>query len=81
MRVSLDTHLLSFMYLTLILFSSFSALSSSPSSSCELQAQFKFNRIYKAGDFILGGLFEIHFSSVFPELSFTSKPQDPTCFT
>ncbi|XP_036006155.1 extracellular calcium-sensing receptor-like [Fundulus heteroclitus] len=33
----------------------------------------------KAGDVILGGLFEIHFFSVFPELSFTSEPQHPTC--
>ena len=75
MRASLDIHMLPYMYLML-----FSSLSCSASSSCELQAQFKFNRIYKAGDFILGGLFAIHFSSVFPELSFTSKQQDLTCY-
>ena len=78
MRASLDIQLLSYLYL--ILFSSFSPLSSSPSSSCELQAQFNLNRIYKDGDFILGGLFDIYLSSVFPGLSFTSKPQDPTCY-
>ena len=80
MRASPDTHLLSYMYLTLILFSSFSALSSSPSSSCELQEHFNLNRIYKAGDFVLGGLFYIHFYSVFPELSFTSKQEELTCY-
>uniref|UniRef100_A0A8C2WKX6 G-protein coupled receptors family 3 profile domain-containing protein n=1 Tax=Cyclopterus lumpus TaxID=8103 RepID=A0A8C2WKX6_CYCLU len=30
-------------------------------------------------DVVLGGLFEIHFFSVFPDLSFTSEPQQPTC--
>ncbi|KAM4628227.1 extracellular calcium-sensing receptor-like [Polymixia lowei] len=35
--------------------------------------------MHKAGDVILGGLFEVHFFSVFPELSFTSEPQEPSC--
>ncbi|XP_030008345.1 extracellular calcium-sensing receptor-like [Sphaeramia orbicularis] len=35
--------------------------------------------MYKAGDVILGGLFEVHYSSVFPELSFTSEPNQPIC--
>nr|XP_020443810.1 extracellular calcium-sensing receptor-like [Monopterus albus] len=35
--------------------------------------------MHKAGDAILGGLFQIHFFSVFPDLSFTSEPQQPTC--
>nr|XP_040034245.1 extracellular calcium-sensing receptor-like [Gasterosteus aculeatus aculeatus] len=35
--------------------------------------------MHKAGDVVLGGLFEIHFFSVFPDLSFTSEPQEPTC--
>ena len=79
MMVSLDTHL----YLTLtMMFSAFSALSSSPnSSSCELQAQFNnLNRMYKAGDFVIGALFEFHLSSDFPEMSYTSKRPDPTCY-
>ena len=75
MRVSLAVPLFSFM----MLFSSFSPLSAS-SSSCELQAQFNLNRIYKAGDFILGGLFDIHSLSVVTELSFTAKQKDPTCY-
>ena len=70
---------LSFLHLTLILPSSFSALSSS--SPCELQAQlYTLNRMYKDGDFILGGLFDIYLSPVFPELSFSFKPQDPDCY-
>ena len=79
MSSSLDTHLLSYMYLTLILFCSFSALSSS-SSSCELQAPFRLNRFYKAGELVLGGLFPVHFSSVFPEQSFTSQQKEPSCY-
>ncbi|XP_037631640.1 extracellular calcium-sensing receptor-like [Sebastes umbrosus] len=35
--------------------------------------------MHKAGDVVLGGLFQIHFFSVFPDLSFTSEPQQPTC--
>ncbi|XP_071396667.1 extracellular calcium-sensing receptor-like [Centroberyx affinis] len=35
--------------------------------------------MHKAGDVVLGGLFEVHFFSVFPELSFTSEPQQPSC--
>ena len=74
MRASLVVHLFSFM----MLFSSFSPLSSS-SSSCELQAQFNLNRMHKAGDVLLGGLFFIHVASVRPEQTFTSKDQGPTC--
>ncbi|XP_058244127.1 extracellular calcium-sensing receptor-like [Hemibagrus wyckioides] len=33
----------------------------------------------KDGDLILGGLFEVHFLTVFPELSFTSEPEQPYC--
>ncbi|XP_076592097.1 extracellular calcium-sensing receptor-like [Chaetodon auriga] len=35
--------------------------------------------MHKAGDVILGGLFQVHFFSVFPDLSFISEPQPPTC--
>ncbi|XP_067451903.1 extracellular calcium-sensing receptor-like [Thunnus thynnus] len=49
------------------------------SSSCQLQGQFHLNGMHKTGDVVVGGLFEIHFFSVFPDLSFTSEPQEPTC--
>ncbi|XP_037631925.1 extracellular calcium-sensing receptor-like [Sebastes umbrosus] len=35
--------------------------------------------MHKAGDMVLGGLFKVHFFSVFPDLSFTSEPQQPIC--
>ncbi|XP_073348467.1 extracellular calcium-sensing receptor-like [Pagrus major] len=57
-----------------------SAVSSSIySSSCQLQGKFHLNGMHKAGDVVLGGIFQIHFFSVFPDLSFTSEPQHPTC--
>ncbi|XP_028275414.1 extracellular calcium-sensing receptor-like [Parambassis ranga] len=36
--------------------------------------------MHKAGDVVLGGLFQIHFFSIFPDLSFTSVPQQPSCY-
>ncbi|XP_029923173.1 extracellular calcium-sensing receptor-like, partial [Myripristis murdjan] len=54
-------------------------VSSSVSSSCQLQGQFHVNRIHKTGDVVLGGLFTVHFFSVLPELSFTSELQEPIC--
>ncbi|XP_074496744.1 extracellular calcium-sensing receptor-like [Sebastes fasciatus] len=35
--------------------------------------------MHKAGDVILGGLFHFNFFSSFPDFSFTSEPQQPTC--
>nr|XP_046245298.1 extracellular calcium-sensing receptor-like [Scatophagus argus] len=49
------------------------------SSSCQLQKHFYLNGMHKAGDVVLGGLFETHFFSVIPDLSFTSEPQQPIC--
>ena len=82
MRSSLhiDTHLLSYLYLTLILFSALSSSPSSSSSSCESQAPFDLNRFSKAGDVILGGLFPINFEYFQPELHFTSKPKPLHCY-
>ncbi|XP_053176787.1 extracellular calcium-sensing receptor-like [Scomber japonicus] len=33
----------------------------------------------KPGDVILGGLFELHYTSVFPEWTFSSEPRQPSC--
>uniref|UniRef100_A0A3P9KB62 G-protein coupled receptors family 3 profile domain-containing protein n=1 Tax=Oryzias latipes TaxID=8090 RepID=A0A3P9KB62_ORYLA len=46
----------------------FSSDSSSIHSSCKLGRQFQLNALHMPGDVILGGLFEVHFTSVFPEL-------------
>ncbi|XP_042338490.1 extracellular calcium-sensing receptor-like, partial [Plectropomus leopardus] len=37
------------------------------------------NGVHKPGDVILGGLFEVHYTSVFPELTFTSEPHQLSC--
>ncbi|XP_077050157.1 extracellular calcium-sensing receptor-like isoform X2 [Siphateles boraxobius] len=35
--------------------------------------------MFQDGDLILGGLFEVHFLTVFPELSFRMEPEPPFC--
>ncbi|XP_074496735.1 extracellular calcium-sensing receptor-like [Sebastes fasciatus] len=35
--------------------------------------------MHKPGDVVLGGLFEVHYTSVFPELTFTSEPNQLSC--
>ncbi|XP_072248418.1 extracellular calcium-sensing receptor-like [Leuresthes tenuis] len=35
--------------------------------------------MHSSGDVILGGLFEVHYTSVFPELTFTSEPNTLSC--
>ncbi|KAG7497482.1 extracellular calcium-sensing receptor-like [Solea senegalensis] len=72
MRMFLDTSLLLLML--------FSCFSSALSSSCQLRGQFNLNGMHKPGDVILGGIFRLHFFPAYPDLSFTSEPQQPTCF-
>uniref|UniRef100_A0A8D0AQT3 Extracellular calcium-sensing receptor-like n=1 Tax=Sander lucioperca TaxID=283035 RepID=A0A8D0AQT3_SANLU len=81
MGAFLDTFLFLYVYLILILFSSpfFLSESSSLLSSCKLRRQFYHNGMHKPGDVILGGLFEVHYTSVFPELTFTSEPNQLNC--
>lgn len=64
----------------IVFFSSFLLpVFSSLSLSCKLRRQFHLNGLHKPGDVVLGGLFEVHYSSVFPELSFTTEPNQPRC--
>uniref|UniRef100_A0A8C2WJT3 G-protein coupled receptors family 3 profile domain-containing protein n=1 Tax=Cyclopterus lumpus TaxID=8103 RepID=A0A8C2WJT3_CYCLU len=42
--------------------------SSSLFSSCKLRRKFYLNDMHKPGDVVLGGLFEVHYTSVFPKL-------------
>lgn len=55
-----------------------SAFSTFP-SSCKLRRKFHLNEMHKPGDVVIGGLFEVHYSSVFPEQTFTMEPQQPSC--
>nr|XP_043888312.1 extracellular calcium-sensing receptor-like [Solea senegalensis] len=36
--------------------------------------------MHKPGDVILGGIFRLHFFPAYSDLSFTSEPQQPTCY-
>ena len=76
----LEINFLLLVYL-MLLYSFFSSAVSTSlySSSCQLQGQFQLNGMHKAGDVVIGGIFQIHFFSVFPDMSFTSEPQQPTC--
>uniref|UniRef100_A0A3B4G9A5 Extracellular calcium-sensing receptor-like n=1 Tax=Pundamilia nyererei TaxID=303518 RepID=A0A3B4G9A5_9CICH len=67
------------LFILMYCYFSFTAASSLSSSSCHSRGQFHLNSMQKSGDLILGGLFEVHFFSIFPDLSFTSEPQQPTC--
>uniref|UniRef100_A0A672Z8I6 G-protein coupled receptors family 3 profile domain-containing protein n=1 Tax=Sphaeramia orbicularis TaxID=375764 RepID=A0A672Z8I6_9TELE len=48
------------------------SVSSSLPSFCKLRRQFHLNSMHKAGDVILGGLFEVHYTAIFPEWTFTT---------
>lgn len=79
MGAFLVKYLLLCIYLILISSSIFFSEFSFLSPSCKLWRQFNLNGMHKAGDVILGGLFEVHYSSVFPELTFTLEPHQPSC--
>ncbi|XP_015227874.1 PREDICTED: extracellular calcium-sensing receptor-like isoform X2 [Cyprinodon variegatus] len=72
-------YLLMNVYQFLIYSSFFFSESSFLSSSCKLLRKFYLNGLHKPGDVILGGLFEVHYSSSFSEQTFISVPQQPSC--
>uniref|UniRef100_A0A8C4SFX5 G-protein coupled receptors family 3 profile domain-containing protein n=1 Tax=Erpetoichthys calabaricus TaxID=27687 RepID=A0A8C4SFX5_ERPCA len=47
--------------------------------SCTIQEKFDLNGLYKKGDIMLGGIFEISYKAVPPEVTFTSKPEPWKC--
>ncbi len=68
------------LYISLYLFfNCISAASVLTSNTCQLQGRFRLNSVYQDGDVILGGLFQVHFFTVFPELSFKTEPEPPYC--
>ncbi|XP_050991311.1 extracellular calcium-sensing receptor-like [Labeo rohita] len=62
-----------------LLFNFISADSELRSVTCQLQGHFRLNGMYQDGDVIFGGLFEVDFLTVFPELSFRTEPEPPYC--
>ncbi|XP_043072538.1 extracellular calcium-sensing receptor-like [Puntigrus tetrazona] len=60
-------------------FNFISAASILRSGTCQLQGHFRLNGMYQDGDVIFGGLFEVDFLAVFPDLSFRKEPEPPYC--
>ncbi|MFT7819347.1 uncharacterized protein LOC108924621 [Arapaima gigas] len=58
-------------------FSSYSA--TVPNITCHPWGRFRLNEMYRPGDVVFGGLFDVHYLTVFPDLSFTSEPEQPRC--
>lgn len=73
-----DTHMFFYVFVFCTFSSLCSGLSSLP-SSCKLRKKFLLNEVHKPGDVVLGGLFAVHPTSVFPDWTFTSEPQRPSC--
>ncbi|XP_039504159.1 extracellular calcium-sensing receptor-like [Pimephales promelas] len=68
------------LYVSLYLsFNDISVASIVRSGTCQLQGRFKLNGMYQDGDVILGGLFQVHFFTVFPDLNFKTEPEPPYC--
>ncbi|XP_028649069.1 extracellular calcium-sensing receptor-like [Erpetoichthys calabaricus] len=47
--------------------------------SCKVQGTFQLNSLYKKGDIMLGGIFEISTKTIVPDLSFQMKPGQWRC--
>uniref|UniRef100_A0A8C4SER9 Extracellular calcium-sensing receptor-like n=1 Tax=Erpetoichthys calabaricus TaxID=27687 RepID=A0A8C4SER9_ERPCA len=46
---------------------------------CRIQETFDLQGLYKKGDIMLGGIFEVSFKTIVPDLSFHSKPEKWNC--
>uniref|UniRef100_A0A8C4X9Y7 Extracellular calcium-sensing receptor-like n=1 Tax=Erpetoichthys calabaricus TaxID=27687 RepID=A0A8C4X9Y7_ERPCA len=46
---------------------------------CRIQEKFDLQGLYKKGDIILGGIFEVSFKTIVPDLSFRFKPEKWNC--
>uniref|UniRef100_A0A8C4SEX5 Extracellular calcium-sensing receptor-like n=1 Tax=Erpetoichthys calabaricus TaxID=27687 RepID=A0A8C4SEX5_ERPCA len=47
--------------------------------SCKFQERFQLSSLYKKGDIILGGIFEVSAKTIAPDMSFQSKPDEWKC--
>lgn len=72
-------YLLMNIYKIMIYSSVFFSESSFLPSSCNLLRKFYLNGLHKPGNVIMGGLFEVHYISVFPEQAFTAAPHQISC--
>ncbi|KAL4597475.1 hypothetical protein GN956_G26017 [Arapaima gigas] len=66
--------------MSVVWMTTFSSSSATVSNiTCHPWRRFQLNEMYRPGDVVFGGLFEVHFLTVFPDLSFTSEPEQPRC--
>ncbi|XP_066566344.1 vomeronasal type-2 receptor 1-like [Amia ocellicauda] len=47
--------------------------------TCTILENFDLYGLYRDGDILFGGILEIHFTTIYPELSFHSKPEQLRC--
>uniref|UniRef100_A0A3B3V3A9 Extracellular calcium-sensing receptor-like n=2 Tax=Poecilia latipinna TaxID=48699 RepID=A0A3B3V3A9_9TELE len=67
------------LYTPFLLTLSFVSVASSTDSACSLRRRFHLNEMHGLGDVVLGGLFEVHYTSLFPDITYTSEPEQPSC--
>ncbi|XP_039609128.1 extracellular calcium-sensing receptor-like [Polypterus senegalus] len=69
-----------YIYIFIYPFLTMNALSAtSLEPTCNIKEQFEMQGLYKKGDIIIGGIFEVSFKAILPDLSFHSKPERWKC--